>query len=100
MRHVVQSSVSSPKKEEIRAALIAHKIKAKTFYKMLKETPPNSAIFCSTFVFRKFKCRVLCEGTHRTKYFFAFDDFPDAFPLSVMEKQEVQHEVCWIQYIN
>ena len=46
MRHEVQSAVSRKKKEETRAALIAHKIRAKTFYKMLKETPQQSATFC------------------------------------------------------
>ena len=46
MRREVQSAVSSRKKEETRAALIAHKIRAKIFYKMLKETPQHSAILC------------------------------------------------------
>ncbi|KAJ4440725.1 hypothetical protein ANN_08873 [Periplaneta americana] len=43
MHHEVQSSVSSKKKEETRAALITHKIRAKKFYKMLKE---NSNTLC------------------------------------------------------
>ncbi|KAJ4450150.1 hypothetical protein ANN_01557 [Periplaneta americana] len=46
MNHEVQSSVSGKKKEETRATLIAHKIRAKKFYKTLKETPQNFDTLC------------------------------------------------------